>query len=62
MSILTSILYALVFSVFLFGQEVQWLYFLGYGFVVVGILLYNYVSGAKISELSEELKGQEESA
>lgn len=42
MSLLTSNAYALLFSIFLFGNSVQWLYFLGYGFVVIGILTYNH--------------------
>ncbi len=42
MSLLASNVYALLFSVFLFHQSLQWFYFLGFAFVAAGILLYSY--------------------
>ena len=42
MSLLASNVYALLFSVCLFHQSLQWLYFLGFAFVAAGILLYSY--------------------
>jgi len=51
MSLLASNVYALLFSVFLFHQSLQWLYFLGFAFVAAGILLYSYQPVSKGSSL-----------
>lgn len=51
MSLLASNVYALLFSLFLFHQSLQWLYFLGFAFVAAGILLYSYQPASKGSSL-----------
>ncbi|XP_061340305.1 uncharacterized protein LOC133286829 isoform X3 [Gastrolobium bilobum] len=41
LSLLTSDMWAVVFKVFLYHQEVDWLYFLSFALVVIGLIVYS---------------------
>ena len=45
LSLLTSDVYAVIFAYYFFGELVHWLYFLGFGLVIIG--LYTYYSSPK---------------
>ena len=47
MSLLASNVYALIFSIFLFNHSIQWLYFLGFAFVAIGIILFSHQPSSK---------------
>ncbi len=41
LSLLTSDVYSLLFGLFLFHLKFSWLYFLAFGLVVAGLIVYN---------------------
>lgn len=55
LSLLTSDVYAVIFSYFLYQQLVHWLYFVAFGFVVCGLFLYH--SASPPSNTSTLLRG-----
>ena len=42
LSLLTSTVYGVVLAVVLFDDTITWLYGLGFVFMMIGVLLYNY--------------------
>ncbi|KAF7804315.1 solute carrier family 35 member F1-like [Senna tora] len=41
LSLLTSDMWAVVFRVYLYHQEVDWLYFVSFALVVIGLIIYS---------------------
>jgi drug/metabolite transporter (DMT)-like permease len=63
LSLLTSDVYAILFSYFFYGSLVKWLYFLAFALVAIGLIIYhsaespaqNYNNGSSNDEISDTL-------
>lgn len=54
LSYLTSMVYGLVFGIILFNESFSVLYFVGFGFVIAGSLIYNYYpTESEVTQLIE---------
>lgn len=41
LSLLTTMVYGLLFGILLFNEAVSWLYLIGFVFIILGIIIYN---------------------
>lgn len=55
LSLLTAMVYGLIFGMLLFGQQMSWLYIIGYILVIIGIVLYNVPKPSKAREIETPL-------
>lgn len=59
LSLLTSDVYAVIFSFILYGKLVYWMYFVAFGLVVVGLTLYHSEASPTAKSLLSEQDGAE---
>lgn len=54
LSLLTSDIYAFAVTYFFFGAQVKWLYFVSFGLVVAGVILYHSITSPTIQDSPDE--------
>ncbi|XP_071723140.1 uncharacterized protein [Rutidosis leptorrhynchoides] len=60
LSLLTSDMWAVVFRIFLYKQQVDWLYYIAFAVVVIGLVIYTTMGKDPVTKKKKEKEEQEE--